>query len=142
MAFCYCRGSIVAPKLDDGLAMVQLAVILILKRLRRRGHSFKSHPTDWEKPGIVPGPPNLQGIGYRRRNALVFCRVPWLLPVQGWFLVFQDHPMLKCQWFWTGPWLYASSNRLGGEAGNRTCHPWLTRHRLKNVLSLSLCSNQ
>ena len=67
------------PKLDDGLAKVQRAVIL--KRFRRRGHSFKSHPTDWEKPGIRPGPPGLQGIGFWRRNALVFCRVPWLLPV-------------------------------------------------------------
>ena len=23
-----------------------------LKRLRRRGNGLKSHPTDWEKPGI------------------------------------------------------------------------------------------
>ena len=28
------------------------AVFLVLKRLRRRGHCLKSHPTDWEKPGI------------------------------------------------------------------------------------------
>ena len=25
-----------------------------LKRLRRRGNGLKSHPTDWEKPGIEP----------------------------------------------------------------------------------------
>ena len=28
------------------------AVVLVLKRLRRRGNSLKSHPTDWEKQGI------------------------------------------------------------------------------------------
>ena len=32
----------------------QPAVVLVLKRLRRRGNSSKSHPTDWEKPGIEP----------------------------------------------------------------------------------------
>ena len=41
----------------------QPAVVLVLKRLRRRGHSLMSHPTDWEKPGIEPGTPGLQGIG-------------------------------------------------------------------------------
>ena len=30
----------------------QLAVVLILKRPRRRGQGLKSHPTDWEKPRI------------------------------------------------------------------------------------------
>ena len=30
----------------------QPAVVLVLKRLRRRDHGLKSHPTDWEKPGI------------------------------------------------------------------------------------------
>ena len=34
-----------------------------LKRLRRRGNGFKSHPTDWEKPGIEPATPGLQDIG-------------------------------------------------------------------------------
>ena len=33
-------------KLDDGWAKAQPAVVLILKRLRKRGHGFKSHPTD------------------------------------------------------------------------------------------------
>ena len=41
----------------------QPAVVLILKRLRRQGHSLKSHPTDWEKPGIEPVTLGLQGIG-------------------------------------------------------------------------------
>ena len=45
------------PKLDDGWTKVQPAVVLILKRLRRRGQGFKSHPTVWEKPGIEPGGP-------------------------------------------------------------------------------------
>ena len=41
----------------------QPAVCLILKRLRRRSHGLKSHPTDWEKPGIKPAIPGLQDIG-------------------------------------------------------------------------------
>ena len=36
------------------LPKAQLAVVLVLKRLRRRVHGLKSHPTDWEKPGIEP----------------------------------------------------------------------------------------
>ena len=38
----------------------QPAVVLVLKRLRRRGNSIKSHQTDWEKPVIEPV---LQDIG-------------------------------------------------------------------------------
>ena len=34
----------------------QQAVILILKRLKRRGNGLKSNLTDWEKPGIKPAP--------------------------------------------------------------------------------------
>ena len=34
------------------LPKAQAAVILVLKRLRRRGNGLMSHPTDWEKPGI------------------------------------------------------------------------------------------
>ena len=33
------------------------------KHLRRRGNGLKSHPTDWEKPGIEPATPGLQYIG-------------------------------------------------------------------------------
>ena len=36
---------------------------LVLKRLRRRGNGLKSHPTDWEKPGIEPATPGLQQFG-------------------------------------------------------------------------------
>ena len=36
------------------LPKAQPAVALVLKRLRRRGNDLKSHPTDWEKPGIEP----------------------------------------------------------------------------------------
>ena len=32
------------------LPKAQPAVVLVLKRLRRRGNGLKSHPTDWEKP--------------------------------------------------------------------------------------------
>ena len=45
------------------LPKAQPAVILVLKRLRRRGNGLKSHPTDWEKPGIEPATPGLQDIG-------------------------------------------------------------------------------
>ena len=38
------------------------AVVLVFKRLRRWGHRLKSHPTDWEKQGIEPASPGLQGI--------------------------------------------------------------------------------
>ena len=39
------------------------AVVLVLKRLRRRGNGLKSHTTDWEKPGIELATPGLQDIG-------------------------------------------------------------------------------
>ena len=45
------------------LPKAQLAVVLVLKRLRRRGNSLKSHPTDLERPGIEPATPGLQDIG-------------------------------------------------------------------------------
>ena len=32
------------------------------KASQKTGHGFKSHPTDWEKPGIEPATPGLQGI--------------------------------------------------------------------------------
>ena len=71
------------PRLDDGGAKAQPAMVLISKRLRKRSYGFKSHLTDWEKPGIKPGPtwftgPGLQGKCYRRRNNLVCGRVRWL----------------------------------------------------------------
>ena len=34
------------------LPKAQPAVVLVLKRLRRRDNSLKSHLTDWEKPGF------------------------------------------------------------------------------------------
>ena len=45
------------------LPKAQPAVVLVLKRPRRRGNSLKSHPTDWEKPGIEPATPGLLDIG-------------------------------------------------------------------------------
>ena len=45
------------------LPKAQPPVVLVLKRLRRRGNGLKSHPTDWEKPGIQPATPGLQDIG-------------------------------------------------------------------------------
>ena len=51
------RRADTGPRLDDGWMTAQPAVVLIVKRPRKRGHGFKSHPTDWEKPGIKPGAP-------------------------------------------------------------------------------------
>ena len=45
------------------LPKAQPAVVLVFKNLRRRGNGLKSHPTDWEKPGIEPATPGLQDIG-------------------------------------------------------------------------------
>ena len=42
---------------------VQLAVVLILKCRRRRGHGLKSHLTYWQKQRFKPATPGLQGIG-------------------------------------------------------------------------------
>ena len=38
----------------------QPSVVLVLKRPRRRDHGFKSHPTEWGKPGIKHATPGLQ----------------------------------------------------------------------------------
>ena len=45
------------------LPKAQPAVVLVLKRLRRWDNDLKSHPADWEKPGIEPATPGLQEIG-------------------------------------------------------------------------------
>ena len=46
----------------QGHPKAQPAVVLILKHLRKQGHSLKSNLTDWEKPGIDPVTPGLQDI--------------------------------------------------------------------------------
>ena len=45
------------------LPKAQPAMVLVLKRLRRRGNRLKFHPPDWEKPGMEPATPGLQDIG-------------------------------------------------------------------------------
>ena len=45
------------------LLKAQPTVVLVLKRLRRRGSIVKSHPTDWEKLGIKHATLGLQDIG-------------------------------------------------------------------------------
>ena len=47
--------------LCPGTGKAQLAVVLVLKHLRRRGYGSKSHPTDCEKKGTEPATPGLQG---------------------------------------------------------------------------------
>ena len=62
------------------------AVVLVLKRLRRRDYGLKSHPTDWEKPGIEPATP----------GNLVCGRVPLLY--QYWpvgFMLFRNSRRLN-----------------------------------------------
>ena len=74
------------------LPKAQPAVALVLKRLRRRGNGLKSHPTDWEKPGIEPATPGLQDIGL---SPTPFCGFPGYKPVPpGWFKI-------VC-WFYAG----------------------------------------
>ena len=66
------------------LPKAQPAVVLVLKRLRRRGNSLKSHPTDWEKPEIEPATPGLQ-------DKKLFCGFSEYKPVPlGWFKICVD----------------------------------------------------
>ena len=55
------------------LPKAQPAVVLVLKRLRRRVNGLKSHPTDWEKPGIEPATPGLQDIGLSPTPRRLYC---------------------------------------------------------------------
>ena len=48
--------------LCPGTPKAQPAVVLVLKHLKRRGNGLKSHPTDWEKPGIIWVTKNLPGL--------------------------------------------------------------------------------
>ena len=57
------------------LSKAQPAVVLVLKRLRRRGNGLKSHPTDWEKPGIEPAIPGFQDIGIYSDHQKVILKV-------------------------------------------------------------------
>ena len=101
------------------LPKAQPAIVLVLKRLRRRGNSLKSHPTDWEKPGSLV------------MLNIVCGRVPWLYQYwPGGFMLFVvlcpgtsegstgSGSGLKASQK-TGQRLKVSSDRLG-EAGNRT----------------------
>ena len=64
----------------------QLAVVLVLKHLRRRGNGLKSNPKDWEKPGIELATPGLQDIGLSPTP--FFCGFPGYKPVPpGWFKI-------------------------------------------------------
>ena len=98
-----------------------------------------------EKPGIEPATPGLQGIAlihYTTHGgfSLVCGRVPWLYQYwPGGFMLFVvlspgtpegstgSGSGFKASQK-TGQRLKVSSDRLG-EAGNRTCDPWFTRHR-------------
>ena len=105
------------------LLEAQPAVVLVLKHLRRRSKWLEVSSDRLEELGIV-----------------VCGSVPWLY--QYWpdgFMLF----VVLCPGTpegstgsgsgfkasqKTGQWLKVSSDRLG-EAGNRTCDPWFTRHR-------------
>ena len=89
------------PRLDDGWAKVQPAVVLILKRLRRRGHGFKSPPTAGRSLESNPGPLvyKVQATG----DVILLFVAVFLGYSQYWpggFMDFQEHPILNQQWFW------------------------------------------
>ena len=61
------------------LLKAQPAVVLVLKRLRRRGNGLKSHPTDWEMPGIEPATPGLQDIGLSPTPRKIIAQRSWYI---------------------------------------------------------------
>ena len=88
--------------------------VLVLKRLKGWGNGLKSHPTDWEKPGIEPATPGLQDIGLSPtpqrllQKVQFFCLWPCSLaePVPaGWVYgicgsMSRNSRRLNRQWFW------------------------------------------
>ena len=109
------------------------AVVLVLKRLRRRGKWLEVSSDRLGELGIL--------YIYIFFFSICFCgRVPWLYQYwPGGFMLF----VVLCPGTpegstgsgsgfkasqKTGQRLKVSSDRLG-EAGNRTCDPWFTRHR-------------
>ena len=88
------------PRVDDGWAKAQPAVVLILKRLRKRGHCLKSHRTDWEKPGMKPGPPGDEILLF----AVVFLgynqSVTGLMGLCFCGFMSRSTSRLNRQWFW------------------------------------------
>ena len=77
----------------------QPAVVLVFKHL-----SLKSHPTDWEKPGIKPATPGLQDIGYVIYVFLWPCSLAVPVLAQ-WVYAFcgsmsRNSRRLNRQWFW------------------------------------------
>ena len=147
MAFRYCSG-LSGPRSDNGWAKAQPAMVLILKHLRRWGHGLKSHPIDWEKRGIEPRAP------WFTRERLPVTQFSYSWP---WSLAITSTGRVSLWIFRSIPCSTGSGSGLKGlrrrdhgfkshltdwEVRNRTCHPWFTRHRLKNVLWLSLGSNK
>ena len=58
----------------------QLAGVLVLKYLRRWGHSLKTHPTDWESRGSNLGPLGTRRVTYPlplHHCGSLFVTVPW-----------------------------------------------------------------
>ena len=92
------------PRLDDGWGKAQPTGVLILKRLIKRTYGFKSHPTDWKKPGIKPGAP-----WFTRLMLPKTCLWPCSLAIHqywsGGFMffcgfMFRSTRRLNLQWFW------------------------------------------
>ena len=56
---CWLVGFMVCAVYVQEHPKAQPAVVLVLKRLRRRGHGLKSDLTDWERPGIESATPGI-----------------------------------------------------------------------------------
>ena len=141
-----------SPRLDDGWAKAQPAVVLILKRLRKRGQGFKSHPTDWEKPGIKLGGPWF--TWHMLTETLFFCLWSCSLAITSTGRIGLFFFVVLCPGTSEG----STGSGSGVKASQKTGHgfmshltdwekpgiepgnPWFSRHRLKRVLWLSLGS--
>ena len=106
-----------------------------------------------EKPGIEPATPGLQGIALiHYTTKKTFCGFPWVETSTA------GRVYDLCVYYMTGApegspkVVLCGFMVFYGEAGNRTCDPWFTRHSAyplhhggfskKNFLWLSLCRNQ
>ena len=89
------------------LLEAQPAVVLVLKRLRRRGKWLE---VSSDRPGEL-----------RILKKKTFCGFPWVVTSTA------GRVYDLCVYYMTGA-PEGSPKVVYGEAGNRTCDPWFTRH--------------